>query len=213
MSNPWIDVSVPVHTSMVHWPGDPPFQIRRTADLERGDVCTVSQVSMGVHTGTHMDAPLHFVRGGAAMDALPLDAVLGRARVIEILAREAIDAETLRPCRLQAGERVLLKTRNSSEAWKRPDFVEDFVHISRDGAAYLAERRVRTVGIDYLSVGGYQRDGTETHLALLTAGIWLIEGLDLSAVGPGAYELMCLPLRLVGAEGAPARAVLRALPA
>ena len=209
MPSPWIDVSVPLKSGMVHWPGEPAASITQVRHLDRGDRCTFTTLDMAAHAGTHMDAPAHFVRGGATMDALPLDAVMGRARVLDITARGAIRPAHLEPHRIRAGERLLFRTRNSTRAWATDEFVEDFVHISADAASWLAARRVRTVGVDYLSVGGYKKDGPETHLALLCAGIWIIEGLMLGRVRPGPVDLICLPLKLVGAEGAPARALVR----
>lgn len=209
MDQPWIDVSVPVREGMPHWPGDPAFRLTRALDLARGDDCTVSEIALGVHTGTHMDAPAHFVPGGATMDSLPLEAVMGEARLIEIADPHVIPVEELEPHDLQAGERVLFKTRNSPRCWETDGFVEEFVYIPEATARYLAERRVRTVGVDYLSVSGYERDVVETHRALLDAGIWLIEGLNLTGLSAGRYELLCLPLKIAGAEGAPARALLR----
>jgi arylformamidase len=208
-SQGWIDVSVPLRAGMVHWPGDPEVQFVRMLDMARGDVCTASRMSLGAHTGTHMDAPLHFVRDGATLETMPLSATVGPARVIEIHDPEAIHAEELRPHGIRRGERVLFKTRNSGRDWARGEFIKDYVYIARDAAEYLAQRRVRTVGVDYLSVGGFERDARETHVALLGAGIWVIEGLDLSKVRPGAYALVCLPLKIVGGDGGPARAILR----
>jgi len=207
----WIDVTVPLRDGLVHWPGDPPLAIERVADLERGDPATVSKLTMGVHTGTHMDAPSHFLRGGATIDTLPFDATMGPAHVIAISDPESVKPAELRSHRVRRGERLLLRTRNSGRRWTREAFFEDFVYLAADAARWLAERGVRCVGVDYLSVGGFHRDGRETHEALLAAGIWIIEGLDLSAVEPGRYELICLPLRIAGAEGAPARALLRPL--
>lgn len=205
----WIDVSVPLRSGMVHWPDNPPVRIERMLDIERGDVANVSTISLGSHTGTHMDAPIHFVRGGEGMDRMPLDAAMGLARVIEIQDPTSIKPDELAPHGIGRGERVLFKTRNSSLAWWTQDFIEDFVYVSQEAARYLAERGVRTVGVDYLSVGGFYADGVETHQALLGAGIWVIEGLDLSRVEPGEHELMCLPLKVEGGDGAPARALLR----
>ncbi len=211
MKNGWIDVSVPLRSGMVHWPDNPPVRIERMLDIEHGDVANVSKISMGSHTGTHMDAPLHFVRGGAGLDEMPLDATIGRARVIEVNDPESVKPCDLRRHGISSGERVLFKTRNSARAWKTDTFLEGFVYISQEAARYLAAWGVRTVGIDYLSVGGFRRDGVETHRALLEAGIWVIEGLDLSEVEPGEYELICLPLKVQHGDGAPARAILRAL--
>ena len=209
MTEGWIDVSVPLRTGMVHWPDNPPVSIERMLDIERGDVATVSKLSMGAHTGTHMDAPIHFSRAGKGIDSMPLSATIGRARVIEIGDPQSIKPEELRPYQIQRDERILFKTRNSARCWQTNDFVEDFVYISQEAARYLAAQQVQTVGIDYLSVGGFFKDGVETHHALLEAGIWIIEGLNLSNVSPGIVELICLPLKIEGGDGAPARAILR----
>ena len=205
----WIDVSVPLRSGMVHWPDNPPVSIERMLDIERGDVANVSKLSMGAHTGTHMDAPLHFFRTGKGLDTMPLTATIGRARVIEIRDPESIKLEELRPYQIQRRERVLFKTRNSTRCWHTDDFVEDFVYISQEAARYLAVQQIQTVGVDYLSVGGFFKDGVETHYALLEAGIWIIEGLNLSNVAPGIVELICLPLKIEGSDGAPSRAILR----
>jgi arylformamidase len=194
---------------MVHWPDNPPVRIERMLDMERGDAANVSLISLGAHTGTHMDAPVHFVRGGEGMDRMPLDATVGRARVVGIQDPTSIKPDELRPLGLAPGERVLFKTLNSSRAWQTDEFIEDFVYVSQEAARYLVDCGVRTVGVDYLSVGGFHKDGVETHEALLGAGIWVIEGLDLSEVEPGEYELICLPLKVQDSDGAPARAILR----
>ena len=208
--NGWIDVSVSLHSGMVHWPDNPPVRIERALSIEHGDAANVSEISMGVHTGTHMDGPLHFVRDGNGLDEMPLTATIGRARVIEVRDPESIKPEELHPHRLQRGERILFKTQNSARRWSSEDFIEDFVYVSQEAARYLADRGIQTVGVDYLSVGGFRKDGVETHQALLEAGIWVIEGLDLSEVEPGAYELVCLPIKIERSDGAPARAILRA---
>jgi len=205
----WIDVTVPVRTGMVVWPGDISVQVERRSFIESGDRANNSTLHMGTHTGTHMDAPLHFLAKGKSIDQLPLDDVIGPARVIEISDAESIRPEALEPYKIQPGERILFKTRNSRTCWQSNAFVPDFVYITAGAARRLADIGVRLVGVDYLSVGGFQIEMKETHLALLGAGIWLIEGLDLAAVSAGNYELICLPLRLVGAEGSPARAALR----
>ena len=204
----WIDISVPIYSGMVHWPDNPPVNIERIMDLSHGDAANVSKIELGAHTGTHMDAPRHFLSDGVGLDEMPLDATIGLARVISIEHTQAILPAELEAHNLQAGERVLFRTLNSERCWKTDQFVEDFVYISAAAAQFLVEKKVRTVGIDYLSVGGYVYDGVETHQILLSAGIWLIEGLNLSAVKPGTYEFICLPLRILGADGAPARAIL-----
>jgi arylformamidase len=205
----WIDVTVPLRHHMVHWPKDPPVEISLEASMDAGDAANLTKIAMSAHTGTHMDAPKHFVRDGAGIDQMPLEAVMGPARVIEIRA-DIIDVASLEPHEIQRGERLLFKTRNSSLCWSRFScFLKDFVHVNEAAAKYLVSCGAQTVGVDYLSVGGYRRDGVETHQALLRAGVWVIEGLDLSAVQPGSYELLCLPLKIEGADGAPARALLR----
>lgn len=211
MISKWVDVSVPLHTNMVHWPGDPAARIERVLDMEKGDECSVSKIAMGSHTGTHMDAPFHYVRGGAPLDRMPLDVTIGAARVVAIRDRASIKRSELERMRLCRGERILFKTANSQRCWNGDAFVEDFVSISLDAARFLAQRRVMLVGIDYLSVGGFKAGGASVHRALLEAGIWIIEGLNLSMVGPGRYQLVCLPLRIENSDGAPARALLRSL--
>jgi arylformamidase len=205
---------------MVHWPGDAECRISLAAKLgapvrgQRGKIspCNLTQLSLSAHTGTHMDAPRHFIAKGRTMESLPLDAVVGPCRVIAIKHPSAITVEELRPHKIKDGERILFKTRNSSRSWKLAKtgtFDKNFVYIPAETARYLVERGVRTVGVDYLSVGGWQKDGVECHQILLGAEIWIIEGLDLSKIKPGVYDLVCLPLKILGADGAPARAILR----
>lgn len=209
----WIDISIPLQNGMVHWPGDAPFERLQTLHIANGDVCNLSQFCSSAHIGTHMDAPRHFVGGAQAMETMPIEATVGPARVIEILHPEVIPVEELEPHHLAKGERILFKTSNSQHHWKTHDFQEQFVYIPERTAKYLAQRGVQTVGVDYLSVGGYEKDSAETHRELLGAGIWLIEGLNLEHVEPGDYELVCLPMKMVGSDGAPARAILRRSPA
>lgn len=194
---------------MVVWPGDPPVRIEKAFDLDHGDECNISKVSMGTHSGTHMDAPLHYIKGGKGLDEMPFDASIGPARVIEILDEESITVEELIRHGICQGERILFKTRNSSRCWDKDVFFEDFVYISPKAAEFLIDRRVRTVGIDYLSVGGFDPGGARTHFVLLEAGIWVIEGLNLSALEPGKYHLICLPLKMLKSDGAPARVIVK----
>lgn len=208
MADAWIDISMPLANGMTVWPGDAPPRFAQTAWLDQGDLCNVTRMDVSVHTGTHMDAPRHFLRGGAGVETLPLEAVLGPARVIAIAHPRAITAAEL-PADLERGERILFRTRNSDRDLLRQPFAEDFVFIAQDAAHALAAAGVQTVGIDYLSVGGFREDLVETHEILLGAGIWIIEGLDLTRIEPGRYELACLPLKIVGSDGAPARAALR----
>lgn len=204
----WIDVSVPVHDGMVHWPDDPPVQIGLSQSIAEQDQSNVTRLSMSAHTATHIDAPRHFIEDGAGVDEMPLAAGIGAARVVEITDPNAVTAAELSDHQPQAGERLLLRIRNSAREWWGEEFDEGFVHIEPAAAELIAEARVRTVGVDYLSVGD-AASGRETHLALLEAGVWIIEGLALVDVEPGDYELLCLPLRIAGADGAPSRALVR----
>src|SRR5262249_23919596 len=163
-------------------PGDPPFRCDRIFDLARGDTCNCSMLSTSAHIGTHMEAPLHFLRRGRSIDALPLEATVGPARVVSVQNPHVIGLDDVRPYRIQAGERLLFKTRNS-EHGRAGDSFEDYVAVSPEAARYLASRSLRALGIDGPSIG--RQNGAETHRILLAAGIWIIEGLDLKGVPPG----------------------------
>jgi arylformamidase len=177
--------------------------------MARGDTATVSQLNMNAHVGTHVDAPAHFVLGGGGVDTLDLNVLVGPALVVEVMETAELSAEVLRASSIPPGtERVLFHTRNSAR-WARGEreFTSDFSAITEDGAHWLIERGVRLVGIDYLSVAPFDDVGP-THRALLGAGVIAVEGLNLSGIAPGIYQFVCLPLRLVGVDGAPARAIL-----
>jgi arylformamidase len=199
-----IDISVPVQPGMVTYPGDPPVVLERVSSIAAGAGYNLSRLDFGLHSGTHVDAPLHFIAGAASAEALPLDVLAGPAHVVDATAVVSrLSAVTIAGLALpERAERILFKTRNS-ELWRRDAFVEDFVALTEDGARGLVARGVRLVGIDYLSIGD---EGA--HRALLGAGVVAVEGLDLGAVEPGEYQLVCAPLKIVGAEGAPARALL-----
>jgi arylformamidase len=204
----WVDVSVPIHSGMVTFPGNPEVALERVQSLERGDEATLSRLALGLHTGTHVDAPSHFIPQGAAVDALPIEALVGPARVIEVRDPRAVTAEELALNDFARGERVLFKTANSPRCWQTPTFVSDYVALSPSGARLLAALGVRTVGIDYLSIAAMDQ-GREVHRILLSAGVCIIEGLDMTQAAPGTCDLFCFPLRIAGAEGAPARVWLR----
>jgi arylformamidase len=198
-----IDISVPVRPGMVVYEGDPPVVLERALAIADGATANVSRLDFGVHSGTHVDAPVHFIEGGAGSETLPLDALVGPAHVVDAGSVGGIlDAAALRSLDLPDAERLIFKTTNS-RLWDRDEFTPDFVRLSGDGARYLAARGVRLVGIDYLSVGD-----EEAHVELLRAGIVPLESLDLRNVEAGMYHLVCLPLRIVGSDGAPARAIL-----
>ena len=203
----WIDVTVPIRQGMVHWPDNPPVRLETTEEMHEGGICRVSELSLGVHTGTHFDAPNHFDVEGGGVDALPLDGLVGPARVVAV-GGAAVVASDLEPLELRSGERILFKTTNSARCWDTDEFVPDYVYVSKEAGRYLAARRVRTVGIDYLSLGG-PSDGAATHRVLLEAGACILEGLDLLRVAPGAFDLIALPLLISGCDGAPARVLLR----
>ncbi|MEX2237095.1 MAG: cyclase family protein [Dehalococcoidia bacterium] len=204
-----IDISVPIRPGMIVYEGDPDISLELVSSIAGGGICNISRIEAGVHTGTHIDAPYHFIDGASAVDQAPLEALIGPAYVVDAaLADTDIDAATLAGLEIPAGtQRLLLKTRNS-RLWDLPAFSRDFVGITEDGAQWLVKQGVRLVGIDYLSVAPFL-EPIPTHQVLLAAGVVIVEALDLREVEPGEYELFCLPLRLVGADGAPARAVLR----
>src|SRR5262249_16414196 len=158
MAESWLDISVPLHDGMVHWPDNPPVKIERMLDLDQGDAANVSLMSLGVHTGTHVDSPRHFLREGIGVHLPPFTPLIGPARVIEITDTHSIKEGELRRLDIQPGERILFKTGNSARCWTTDAFVEDFVYVSQAAARYLAGRRIQTVGVDYLSVGGYTAD-------------------------------------------------------
>ena len=204
----WLDVTVPIRDGMVHWPGDPAVRVTRVKELEAGHPATVTHLDLGVHTGTHVDAPVHFIAGAAGIHELPLGSLLGPARVVALPDARTITAQAIEEVAPLAGERLLFRTDNSMRCWRDDRFVPDYTYLSLAGARALAARRVATVGVDYLSIGGGD-DGPAIHRALLESDICVIEGLDLSLIAPGFYDLICLPLRIHDADGAPARVLLR----
>jgi arylformamidase len=203
-----IDVSVPLDAQLPTYPHNTPFTLEPIKRMARGDSSNVSTLHMSAHTGTHVDAPRHFFDDGAGTEALPLELLVGRARVIEIDSRTGVAAEDLRVIDLSDDIRVLIKTHNS-RLWGSPEFHTDYVGVTESGAKHLVEHGIKVVGVDYLSVEQFKNPGAPAHHVLLGAGTIVIEGLDLRDVDPGIYEMFCLPLRVVGSDGAPARVVLR----
>ncbi len=203
------DLTLPITPSLIVWPGDPPVRIVREADVNAGDEYSLSRLEMSAHTGTHVDAPAHFVPGGGGVETLPLSGLLGPALVVELLDVAEVRADGLASLAIPPGtERLLLKTRNSARwAAGETQFYEDFVAITADGAQWLVDHGIRLVGVDYLSVAPYEAT-TETHVILLQAGVIPVEGLNLHGISPGEYQFICLPLLLPGCDGAPCRAVL-----
>jgi arylformamidase len=203
------DISLPVSESLVVWPTDPAIHITQPSHLDKGDKATVSRLDMGAHTGTHVDAPCHFIRGGAGIDSLDLNTLVGPVLVVDVAVSGNLSADLLKGLAIPPlTQRVLFHTSNS-KLWAQgePGFSKDFVGITADGAEWLVEFGVRLVGVDYLSVAPFGQSGP-THHTLLEAGVIIVEGLNLNQVPAGMYTLVCLPLRLVGLDGSPARAVL-----
>jgi arylformamidase len=206
----WIDISVPLRPGIAIFEGDPIFHLERAFSIAGGALCNVSRLDMGVHTGTHLDAPIHFIDGAPASESIPLDAGLGRAWVVDAVAVHGatLGVDDLAGLEIPGGEtRLLFKTRNS-ELWGVPQFSTAFIGLDGSAAEALAARGIRLVGIDYLSIAP-PGDPVDTHRALLGAGIAILEGIDLRHVEPGPVELLCLPIRLMGSDGVPARALVR----
>ena len=202
------DISVPIVNDGLVYPGNPTIEIASQQSMAAGGSSNVSSLSFGSHTGTHVDAPLHMIQGADGVDKLALDVLMGPAIVLEFGPDVSAVTETaLRGTAFAGQERVLLKTRNSSFIRQR-DFVRDYTYLAPDGAEYLASAGAKLVGIDYLSIEQFHSGHHRTHKTLLGRGIVIVEGLDLSPVTAGEYELRCLPLSLPGLDGAPARAVL-----
>ncbi len=204
-----IDLSPVISPDLPVWPGDPRVILRQPAHLDRGDAFTLTELVMSAHTGAHVDAPAHYVRGGAGADQLPLDALVGPAWVADAGEADVITAAVLEGLAMPPGtERLLLRTRNTARGLMRqPEFHTDFTALAPDGARWLVKRGVRLVGIDYFSIAPYDLLAP-THRILLEAGVVIVEGLDMTDAAPGGYLFACLPLKLKDADGAPARAIL-----
>ena len=202
-----IDVSVPLDARLPTYPHNTPFSLEPIKRIARGDSSNVSTLHLSAHAGTHVDAPRHFFDDAPGTEALPLDLLIGRTRVIEVASRTGIAAEDLAPIDLSDDVRVLIKTHNST-FWGSPVFHEDYAGVTASGANYLVEHGVKVVGVDYLSVEQFRSPHHETHKTLLSNAVVIVEGMVLSEPPPGDYELYCLPMLMAGLDGAPARAVL-----
>jgi arylformamidase len=204
-----IDVTLPLDDRLPVYPGNTPFTLEPIKRIARGDSSNVSTLHLSAHSGTHVDAPRHFFDAGPGTETLALDLLIGPARVIEVTSRTGVGADELAGLDLSADLRVLIKTRNS-RLWGSSEFHRDYVGVTEAGARLLVARGVKVVGVDYLSVEEFKKPGAPAHHILLGAGTIVIEGLNLRDVEPGIYDMLCLPLPIVGSDGAPARVVLRA---
>jgi arylformamidase len=205
----YFDLSLPISEKLITYPGDPPIRLSAHASIGDGDDANVTRLSFGSHTGTHVDAPLHFIDGARAIDEIPLDVLIGPVLVAEFdRGTTAIGEAELRAAGVSGETRVLLSTRNR-EFLDEEEFREDFTWLSGEGADYLLRAGVKLVGIDYLSIEEFGADEPVAHRKLLERDVVILEGVDLRGVPAGRYELICLPLRLAGLDGAPARVVLR----
>jgi arylformamidase len=212
MSNGWIDVTATLDPATTPvYEGDAPMKFDFLKDMRKGDALTLSAYSMGAHSGTHIDAPMHFVRDGASIDRVPLEPLIGPARVIEIPdGVQAIDAAELNRHKWKGAQRVLFRTRSSLRGWmSSPTFHHDFAYVAPDAAQLLADAGVQLVGVDYISAEQFGAPAPMTHRILLGKGIPIVEGLSLAQVSGGDYDLIVLPIKVGGHEGAPARAILR----
>ncbi len=207
--HPWIDITFPISNGMTTWPGDIPVQLRRTATIGvLGSDANVSTLSLSAHTGTHIDAPLHFIKGGKDITQIPVEDLIGYSKIFHITDPQQITFSELKEMPIEDGDILLFRTRNSDKMWINTPFKEDYVYLSTSAAKYLVKMGVRCIGVDYLSVGGME-NGVDVHRILLNAGITIIEGLRMQDVVPGLYEIIAMPMKIHGADGAPARVVVR----
>lgn len=223
----WIDITLPLNTeiplapAMPAQPGQPPPPaeskkiplptVYRFFDAERGDRATMSRIEMSSHDGTHIDAPLHFIPGGTTIDAMPIETTVGPCRVIEIKDEKSVTVKELAPYKIKAGERILFKTKNSPKVYAVRQYAGKFVTISLEAAKYLAKRKIRLVGIDYISVASAEtmENVGDVHKAFLSNGIFILEALNLAGVKPGRYDLVCLPMRIEKGDAGPCRVAIR----
>jgi len=210
----WYDITVPLKQGMSKFPTDPePFKVYRMSDVALGSKVTMSFIEMISHTGTHIDAPLHFIPGGSTISDMPLTATIGPARVIEIKDRQKIKVAELEKHNIKKGERLLFKTRNSPLTYESEKFIEDYVYFDVPAAEYLVKKGVILVGLDNITIGHFKEEGnlTKTHRIFLEAGVYILEDCALGGVPAEEYELLCLPLLMFHGDAGPCRAILRPL--
>ena len=204
------DISLPISPQLVSWPGDPSPKFTNVLSIHNGNNCNVTKLEMGVHTGTHIDAPYHFIENGAKSDEIDLSILLGRCLVIEVLSDHIINLSDIECYKLENFDRVLFKTSNSN-MWKIDTtvFHKNFISLSLDAANHLINGGIKLIGIDYLSIESFNSKTHKVHKKLLSSNVIILEGVDLSDVNAGVYELICLPIKLVGCDGSPVRAILK----
>ena len=205
---PVIDITVPIHSGMPIWPGDPGLRLSFHKSIAAGDANNVTKAELGLHTGTHIDAPMHFLKEGGGIETISLDILMGPARVVEIENEKCVTAEELRGKNLAGVERLLIRTCNSSRQWWQRSFDMNFCCMTPEAAQILLDHDIKLLGVDYLSVDG-KGSGAPVHKLLMPAGVILLEGLNLADVQEGDYELIALPALFAGRDGAPARVVLK----
>ncbi|NUN24399.1 MAG: cyclase family protein [Candidatus Jettenia caeni] len=204
------DVTLTISNTLITWPTDPPVAIRKTSLISQGDSSNVSELKFGSHCGTHIDAPYHFEENGIKIDQIPLDYLIGNATVFDIKNKEKIDLDEVKLLQLKGVKRVIFKTINSTY-WKLSEFKKDFIYITKEAAQYLVDNEVKLIGIDYLSVEKFESTYADTHHILLRKDVVIIEGLDLSNIKAGNYELIALPLKIKDGDGSPARVILKSI--
>ncbi len=210
----WYDISVPLKQGMNYLSIDPVApKIYRYSDVDLGSKVTMTMLEIISHTGTHIDAPRHFIPGGSTISDMALDATIGPARVLEIKDPQKIKVPELKKHNIKKGERILCKTRNSPTVYESSKFIEDYVYLDADAAAYLAEKQIVLFGLDCITIGYFKDEESivKTHQSLLSAGIYILEDCALGNVPPGEYELLCLPLLMYHGDAGPCRAILRPL--
>jgi len=203
-----IDVSIPISNDMVCFPGDPNPQISRVYSIEKGEVANVSKLILSSHTGTHIDAPAHFIKNSNTIDKIPLERLIGKVRVLDVGEEDSITKKFLESKDIQYNERIFFKTKNSWYLKRDTKFFKNFVYLSVDAAEYLVEKKVEVVGIDYLSIEEFNSKNFPVHRLLLSNDVVIVEGLCLLDVNEGKYKYVALPLKIEECDGAPARVII-----
>ncbi len=206
----WIDITTVLQNGMVNWPGDPAFRLEKIASIGNGDGVNISTISTCTHIGTHVDAPLHYFETGTDVISIPLENLMGAVKIILIHHKTEITIEEIRNYVINKGDRIIFKTKHSNQDWSLNPFDENLIALTTDAAEYLKQKEIILVGIDYLSISA-MNNSKEIHQILLSSQICIVEGLNLQNIEPGDYELICLPLKIKNADGAPARVLIRCI--